>query len=770
MRQNAESRSDAQSAIDATHPSPSNRGLVIHRLKRFVRRQLRHPPVVMLPIVGAAALLWYLFRVGPKPSRAGYPCQRAAAPMAASFLAWLGALATYHGARELWRRTRNRALLTIALPALLLGTVALLVVVWPWMDAPASADGAEPHGVLGVGKGIHPGRVVWVHAPDATEWEGPDSSERWYSATCTDQAIVDRMVSTAIQRLTGCTTDAQAWESLLLHFNATHGREHRGYRAGERVGIKLNLVTCWAAYKNSTPWVDLATREKTRYPNHVDVAPQMVRALLHQLVNVVGVAESDIAVGDTTAIWPNAYYDPLHAEFPAVQFVDNVGGMGRTRAEFSSQRISWSTPGAAGKTVDYVPTMFADADYVINFAVLKGHSSGITVCGKNLYGALIRLPNGHLHYDGRLPYYDLHLSLPNREYTPGKGHYRAMVDAMGHPDLGGKTVLYLVDGLYGGYYSESRPQPWKSPPFGDGTIGDWPSSLFVSQDPVAIDSVAHDFLLNEWPVVVTGGVHEAGSLQGGQEDYLHEAALASSPASGTIYDPDADGLPLFSLGVHEHWNNPTDRKYSRNLGMDEGIELVAERLWPPIEPTAARIASFQASRSEGGVEIVWHVLVEIGTIGYFVERSSGLEWLKVTSEIVPAQGTGGFPVTYRLREENASLPLRTLYRLVEVQLDGGERVLAQTTAQDPTALRIQRRGRECLVTVTGIDPTQHGQPRFEVANDLATGLWRTMEDTEVLRHEQGWRLPIHEGPGSIGAFLLRARLDRAQPRTASPTQ
>jgi hypothetical protein len=29
------------------------------------------------------------------------------------------------------------------------------------------------------------------------------------------------------------------------------------------------------------------------------------------------------------------------------------------------------------------------------------------------------------------------------------------------------------------------------------------------------------------------------------------------------------------LGVHEHWNNPVDRQYSRNLGTGQGIELVA---------------------------------------------------------------------------------------------------------------------------------------------------------------------------------------------------
>ena len=39
-----------------------------------------------------------------------------------------------------------------------------------------------------------------------------------------------------------------------------------------------------------------------------------------------------------------------------------------------------------------------------------------------------------------------------------------------------------------------------------------------------------------------------------------------------------DGKLLGSLGVHEHWNNATDKKYSRNLGKDAGIELVEARL------------------------------------------------------------------------------------------------------------------------------------------------------------------------------------------------
>jgi hypothetical protein len=57
------------------------------------------------------------------------------------------------------------------------------------------------------------------------------------------------------------------------------------------------------------------------------------------------------------------------------------------------------------------------------------------------------------------------------------------------------------------------------------------------------------------------------------DNYMIEAALANRPPSGTPYAP--DGEPLRSLGVHEHWNNATDRQYARNLGRPEGIELLS---------------------------------------------------------------------------------------------------------------------------------------------------------------------------------------------------
>jgi hypothetical protein len=148
------------------------------------------------------------------------------------------------------------------------------------------------------------------------------------------------------------------------------------------------------------------------------------------------------------------------------------------------------------------------------------------------------------------------------------GTYNSLVDLIGHKELGGKTVLYLIDGLYASKHNEYRLDPtckWESAPFN----GHWTSSLFASQDGIAIDSVALDFLRSEptLSTIVTGAV----------DNYLHEAAQANKPPSKTVYDPNKDGKPLASQGVHEHWNNATDKKYSRNLGTGTGIELVSVR-------------------------------------------------------------------------------------------------------------------------------------------------------------------------------------------------
>jgi len=95
----------------------------------------------------------------------------------------------------------------------------------------------------------------------------------------------------------------------------------------------------------------------------------------------------------------------------------------------------------------------------------------------------------------------------------------------------------------------------------------------MSVDQVALESVCYDFLRTEY-----NGVNQPEQYPNwlGVDDYLHQAADKANWAQGITYDPEGDGTEMpASLGVHEHWNNDTDKKYSRNMGIGTGIELIA---------------------------------------------------------------------------------------------------------------------------------------------------------------------------------------------------
>jgi hypothetical protein len=533
--------------------------------------------------------------------------------MASALVLWLLGLLASSWA---WRQRKKFSRRSLFLKAWLCLCVAVSATVSLVVNLPhtsvRAASSSPAHGPIGVGRGVHPGRVVWVHAPDATSWEGESSSEHWWQSNHTDLAVVEPMFAHAIRNLAGQSTDAAAWDALFTHFNQSRGKGQRGYQAQEKIAVKINLTTCNARSGSST--IDMATYEKRpSIMNTIDNSPQMLLCLLRHLVYTVGVRPGDISIGDPTGMFPQFMWDMLHPEFPDVHLFDNYGGAGRTRTEFSTVKFFWSSPEPGQHTVqDYIPAPFAEADYLIDFAVLKGHAVGVTLCGKNFYGALLRCPDGYFrdakgkNRGGTLDYLNMHDSAPS--FGPqGMGQYRAIVDLLAHHELGGKTMLFLIDGLFAGYYWDSHPHPWKTPPFGDGTNGHWPSSLFASQDPVAIDSVAYDFLLNEWPAIVTGGIGAPNSLNGSAEDYLHEAALANNPPSGTRYDPDHMGLGLASLGVHEHWDNAIDKRYSRNRGLNEGIELVAVHVQREPPRLTVRQSNGQISLSWTSAQVGWQL-------------------------------------------------------------------------------------------------------------------------------------------------------------------
>jgi hypothetical protein len=73
--------------------------------------------------------------------------------------------------------------------------------------------------------------------------------------------------------------------------------------------------------------------------------------------------------------------------------------------------------------------------------------------------------------------------------------------------------------------------------------------MFVSLDPVGIESVGYDFLRTEF----TGKIGRDTSVQlWGVDDYLHQVADSSNWPHGIKYDPNNDSTYIASLGVHEH--------------------------------------------------------------------------------------------------------------------------------------------------------------------------------------------------------------------------
>jgi len=518
-------------------------------------------------------------------------------PLASGFIIWLaGALASIVAFRKAKKCFVNaRYVLGSVLIA------ASVAFIWAAMSTTTDKDALavertpQPaNAPIGIARGVNPGRVAWVWDANVTNWAGPMTGQYWYTNQCTDQDVVNKMMSRAIRGLASEATDAEAWDAIFRYFNEKRGNGNVGYTPGEKIAIKVNHTLSYSA---DPAVMDKKPEDLWHTPpltDCIDNSPQLTIALLKQLIDVAGVNPADISIGDPSRIMPNYWYNMVH-DYPGLENVvyltrDGFPGCGRTFVKWSNVPFYWSDPDPshwpADPNQDYLPTHFAQAAYFINFPILKSHQSGgITICGKNHYGSLIRNPNAS---DQPNPddWYSMHNTLP--DLTAGMGHYRALVDLLGHPQLGGKTLLFLVDGLFAGEGWDGVPSKWTIAPFNN----DWPSSIFVSQDGIAMDSVGFDFLLAQWP-------KDPGANMSGSDDYLHEAALIPDPCSGTNYDPNNDGGLTESLGVHEHWNNATDRQYSRNLNpvTGTGIELVTKSV------------SFGDIDKDGGVEFDDFVLL-----------------------------------------------------------------------------------------------------------------------------------------------------------------
>ncbi len=385
------------------------------------------------------------------------------------------------------------------------------------------------------------------------------------------------MIANSIHQISGKENDTLAWDTIFKYFNYRHGKGNVGYTAGEKIAIKLSLV------QSTDPSSDGGNINFT--------PPQTVLALLRQLVYKAGVDADNITFYDAMRSIPTSVTIRCKKEFPKVHFAGSEKGQYQEAVVRSTTTMHWSEPLTMeinGGNTAYLPTIITQASYIINLANLKGHHlAGITCCTKNHNGSFLSDGDPNTpHAIGMHCYFTVHDYTINGDPEwsfKGRdmGTYNCFVDVMGHKDLGEKTMLFIIDGLYSvpsEGVDNTHVLRWQQTPFNN----HFSSSIFMSQDNVAIESVALDFFRTEQainPNIIFNWEDGSGThnvIYGNVDNYLHEAAQADNPTSGTVYEPNGDGVRISSLGVHEHWNNAKDKQYTRNLFVNgTGIELVS---------------------------------------------------------------------------------------------------------------------------------------------------------------------------------------------------
>lgn len=540
------------------------------------------PQKLVFVILGILSTVWFVIRVIPKPSRAAYPCMKAAAPLMSGFILYILSVG---GITCLFRKTAKGLYKVRFISTLfLIFTVFLSFASSTGNISNSFTEGEDaksgpddgPNQPMGEGKGVNPGRVVWVWDPDATN-ENCINSFELHKPQNTDQEVVSRMMKDAILKLSGKNSLKKSWDELFRSFNNQKYNANRGYRSGEKIFIKINQGTANAKLRKNE--IDngfyipasMTESENARkgLTGTCETYPNVVFEILRQLVNVAGIDQKNIAIGDPMSHIFGHNYEVWAKGFPDVVYVDRSSDkFGRTLTRPSANDLIFYSD---GKMTDKLYDIIETADYIINVANLKPHGrAGISLTAKNHFGSHGRQSAMHLHASLISP-----ASL-GRPTNSGYHRYRVMVDIMGSRYLGRNTLLFIVDGLYGGGSNETRvPVKYFMPPFND----DWSSSIFISQDQVALESVCYDFLRAEWNGTnehnPANNAYETIPNVNGVDDYLHQASDPACWPEGIVYDPDNSGKPLPSLGIHEHWNNPEQKQYSRNLGLPYGIELVS---------------------------------------------------------------------------------------------------------------------------------------------------------------------------------------------------
>ncbi|MBU4210673.1 DUF362 domain-containing protein [Patescibacteria group bacterium] len=245
--------------------------------------------------------------------------------------------------------------------------------------------------------------------------------------------VVENMMDQAIKALMGASSVASAWTQILPCGSNC---------SGKKIAIKVNFNNSWNCNENHCP------------------VYQVVNALLRQLVEENGIDQQNIGIYDTSRsftdyfsqgvreVFPNVRLNPDHYSWPPCTVDEGVRGAG-------------------------FGCWLAEADYLINMPLLRTHSmSGATLSFKNHLGSTTNSSAFHGDF-----------------FQQSVGN-NSLVQLNSHPIIRDKTILIVDDALY----ALKNGGPGCNGVCNSDPNFFTPNSLFISTDPVAVDSVMVDYL------------------------------------------------------------------------------------------------------------------------------------------------------------------------------------------------------------------------------------------------------------------------------------
>ncbi len=224
-----------------------------------------------------------------------------------------------------------------------------------------------------------------------------------------------------------------------------------GFDKRQKITLKLNM-------NNASFDPEITT-------NRMDTTMPLVNAILDDLVGLLGMPEGNITLLDAKR-WFHPIIMKARCRYSGVRWVDQKSPDLWDTLESVKFTRDEPTPGGTF----WMPRDYTGADHIINLCLMKNHGCGITGAMKNHFGSI---PSPKCLHDG----------------LGDKSH---IADLCATPSIRGKVRVNIADALFANWHGNVWcPRPWNTFPEPS------PNSLIMSKDPVAIDSVMLDHIIEE---------------------------------------------------------------------------------------------------------------------------------------------------------------------------------------------------------------------------------------------------------------------------------